>query len=1003
MSLTRKQKPAVKDTEARKGKARAEEKKPRKPREKKPRAPKIGAEYFLPSIGSLGKGGEAIGCALRALLSSLLSASLVHFLCDSFGIIAPGRWAVYAVSLLLGALFALMAHRPLFYWIGLASLLLGGAGALVACGNPIDILVGMVPKAWNTAMETLENADFRTFPALKVESTGIGDGTLLSAFQLILLLTVSIPIFASVYRRVRLIPILVCCTFTMLPVLTYNFACSVLDFSIIVVTLTGVLVLRHYDRALKKEPIGGHKSAMGGYMGAGAALLAAVAIVLPAATVKEQWKPIRGINETMEIARTVLSSVLIGEKPDWTQVGNMGNMDSLGNRSTLASHRQFTGRDILKVYTGINLPVYLRSWIGYSFSEDSWRTANGAEQQLWYDLFGKEFDPEQVSNAFYELALPEGITFDPEDDYENNMEYGFLSTLVSVDVLSSSGNLLYLPARFDPSHGFLGFAGNRDAAGKPYTGRTDRYFDGLITTDWLNLNKRYSVVAHLPTWRDATAGANLSALALVYDANRDAISRYYNQVISTQYMTREEFLAYYGDINDPANGIDFSAFYQFLDMTPDEQVDYYQRVIALPEKYDRYVRNHYVTSSGSEQIRALARQLLAEKVLPELYGEDVPPMIDIILPERGEDLPVGDIILPDGIDGGSLFPSPSYSNYDRAVLRTHLCVMAVVDYLRENCTYTLTPKEGNGDLYHRDYDSVETFLFLTKEGYCVQFATAATMLLREMGVPTRYVEGYLLSELEYDRDSEGRFQKYKGLVEDNDAHAWIEVWQEGIGWMTYEATAPFYDAMYKPLTSSPVTPEPQPPVTLPPQDTLPDEPIVPLPPVGTDPSPFLGLTGAQWWMVIGILLCAAALVSAVLVIRAALVRRGRRLRDKREKLALALSGRVNEAEALAIGEFLADCIDQTCLAGGVTRRRNEFPMEYAARIDASLAALKNPPILRHSFTEAVALMEQVRYGRRLRAEELTVLAEFWVSLRDRVRERFHPLENFWYGTVKEMV
>jgi len=74
-------------------------------------------------------------------------------------------------------------------------------------------------------------------------------------------------------------------------------------------------------------------------------------------------------------------------------------------------------------------------------------------------------------------------------------------------------------------------------------------------------------------------------------------------------------------------------------------------------------------------------------------------------------------------------------------------------------------------------DFVRWFLEEQDEGYCVHFASAATVLLRAAGIPARYVTGYLAVK---NADSL--------TVRQADAHAWAEYWVNGIGWMVLEAT-----------------------------------------------------------------------------------------------------------------------------------------------------------------------------------------------------------------------
>lgn len=82
-------------------------------------------------------------------------------------------------------------------------------------------------------------------------------------------------------------------------------------------------------------------------------------------------------------------------------------------------------------------------------------------------------------------------------------------------------------------------------------------------------------------------------------------------------------------------------------------------------------------------------------------------------------------------------------------------------------------------------DYAEYFLFGQKKGYCEHYATAATILLRDLGVPARYVSGYRLSKKSFHKGKDG---KYTATVIDSDAHAWTETYGEHFGWMPWDMT-----------------------------------------------------------------------------------------------------------------------------------------------------------------------------------------------------------------------
>lgn len=75
-------------------------------------------------------------------------------------------------------------------------------------------------------------------------------------------------------------------------------------------------------------------------------------------------------------------------------------------------------------------------------------------------------------------------------------------------------------------------------------------------------------------------------------------------------------------------------------------------------------------------------------------------------------------------------------------------------------------------------DFVSHFLLDTKRGYCTYFATAMAVMARMVGLPSRYVEGYLVEP-----DADGNT-----IVTGEDAHAWTEIYFRGAGWIAFDPT-----------------------------------------------------------------------------------------------------------------------------------------------------------------------------------------------------------------------
>ena len=97
--------------------------------------------------------------------------------------------------------------------------------------------------------------------------------------------------------------------------------------------------------------------------------------------------------------------------------------------------------------------------------------------------------------------------------------------------------------------------------------------------------------------------------------------------------------------------------------------------------------------------------------------------------------------------------------------------------------YTTTPGKLPGKVDTPE-EFVDYLLLQKQEGYCTYFATAFVMLARAEGFPARFVKGFSVP-MEGSREA---------LVTGDMAHAWAEVYFEGVGWIPFEPT-PGYDRM----------------------------------------------------------------------------------------------------------------------------------------------------------------------------------------------------------------
>jgi transglutaminase-like putative cysteine protease len=94
-------------------------------------------------------------------------------------------------------------------------------------------------------------------------------------------------------------------------------------------------------------------------------------------------------------------------------------------------------------------------------------------------------------------------------------------------------------------------------------------------------------------------------------------------------------------------------------------------------------------------------------------------------------------------------------------------------WLEANKNYSLNVSQQPED------DVASEFIFQMDRGYCEYFATSMVVMLRSQDIPARYVVGYSTGE----RTGQNRY-----TVRGMNAHAWVEVYFEGVGWVRFDPT-----------------------------------------------------------------------------------------------------------------------------------------------------------------------------------------------------------------------
>jgi len=113
------------------------------------------------------------------------------------------------------------------------------------------------------------------------------------------------------------------------------------------------------------------------------------------------------------------------------------------------------------------------------------------------------------------------------------------------------------------------------------------------------------------------------------------------------------------------------------------------------------------------------------------------------------------------------------TNADRAVI-----VDSVAAYIISSGRYTFSPY-----VIPEDEDFALYFLENSRQGYCIHFTTAATLMLRSLYIPARFTSGFVFTV--------GQDSVNQALdITDRNAHTWVEVYYDDIGWLPLEVTPP---------------------------------------------------------------------------------------------------------------------------------------------------------------------------------------------------------------------
>ncbi|AZB44725.1 DUF4129 domain-containing protein [Bacillus sp. FJAT-42376] len=242
--------------------------------------------------------------------------------------------------------------------------------------------------------------------------------------------------------------------------------------------------------------------------------------------------------------------------------------------------------------------------------------------------------------------------------------------------------------------------------------------------------------------------------------------------------------------------------------------------IANEYRYNHVIYPLGLTEYVSDEAKGLLVNLNTEQITPSglSSGEKIKSY------EVRYDYPSYDIPFLQGIKGTENVPDDMMARYTQLpdmpqrVLDLSKQLTSMDDNLYDKAKAIERHLNGPDFTYNtqevgipaKDQDYVDQFLFETKQGYCDNFSTSMTVLLRASGIPARWVKGY--TEGNYKgADTEGSGRIYE--VTNNNAHSWVEVYFPGAGWVPFEPTKSFtnpYNFTRESETNAQQTPVPLP-------------------------------------------------------------------------------------------------------------------------------------------------------------------------------------------------
>lgn len=475
------------------------------------------------------------------------------------------------------------------------------------------------------------------------------------------------------------------------------------------------------------------------------------------------------------------------------QFGMYFNFDAskFGMLCVVASWILVAGVRFTNGYNGLTHKLVAKSSVkkhrhSYGFVTDSKNVSSIATVWLWFILGVTALVFAVVPANDFEVDLPtNSVKTSTERVVKNFLSYGF-SSMYSMDREASS------PGQLSNTE-TVAFDGRTDLKVQTVNYYTDRiYLRKYVGYYYDNYSLQWKSFSEDNT--DYSRLYNFTAKLLKYDYAHEQIvtqskHKFTVQLVDTELAAQSLSVPYYS-VLDENN-------YSFISSGEAKVSDYedFAKVLET-QTYEAYTLD-------SSQIDYTA-------LLDEIGDEELKKEYESILSDIKEDAYKNALYVPENnIETLKKFCEKYNISQDDTVEDK---ITKVTTALEENFEYTLRPGKVP---YGEDY--VNYFLNANFKGYCQHFASAATLIFRYLGIPARYAEGYAIDREDFYTATSLRDENIDDWVTtvyrtdsevmevqvpDSSGHAWVEVYKDGIGWVTVEATtAPSEDSSQSLLSS----------------------------------------------------------------------------------------------------------------------------------------------------------------------------------------------------------